>query len=491
MKIVTKCRLPRLHDKRRIVASAMLKNYLRFSIIIPIIALSSLPVIAEPPTASPSNAVTSNPRYNEFYEALQKQVKDNSPDFGAAILCVLEATDGDEKAVESWMKTAAKQGNIAAEHWITDMALSQTPVEKLLSPEVRATYQRMAKLAAKGFVPSMLDANMCLRQGIGVPKDEAAANKMLMDACKTGDFMARAHWLVSTGRVEFFSSRTKPEVESEVKRGNHYVMFRLCNLASDPAQKMEWLKKAAEAGSSDAYFALSAVASAKKPVESRTLLEEAVRRHNPEAYFVMASGLMDVKGENAAVREAGVQPDPKRAIILLKTAAALGHLRSCMALGYGYLKGQLGLPEDLQKAYFYFSHPKLSNTVALATARAYMLLNGKGVKQDTAAGIKLLEDAAKVGHPQASIILAAEYFSGKHVKPDARKASQLLSDAAAAGAPQAYVYLAYITAKGGEGLPADASMARSYLRLASMDMGDKAKQLYDQLIVKDSWEPEL
>lgn len=469
----------------------MLKKIFQFGVIIPTVVLSSLPVMAEPASSASPSAVTSNPRYNEFYEALQKQVKDNSAEFGAAVLCVLEATDGDEKAVESWMRAAAKQGNIAAEYWLTDMALAQTPVEKVLSPEVRASYERMAKLAAKGFVPSMLGASMCLRQGIGVAKDEAAANKMLMEACKSGDFMARAHWLVSTGRMEFFSSRTKPEVESEVKRGNHYVMFRLCNLASDPVQKMEWLKKAAEAGSSDAYFALSAVASAKKPVESRTLLEEAVRRHNPEAYFVMASGLMDVKGENAAVREAGVQPDPKRGLILLKAAAALGHLRSCITLGYGYLKGQLGLPEDPQKAYFYFNHPKLSNTVALATARAYMLLHGKGVKQDTAAGIKLLEDAAKVGHPQASIMLAAEYFSGKHVKADARKASQLLSDAAAAGAPQAYVYLAYITAKGGEGLPADASMARSYLRLASMDMGDKAKQLYDQLLVKDAWEPEL
>ncbi len=469
----------------------MFTNLLRSCVIFPIIWLSMSPAV--PPASSDValDSAASHPKYNEFYEALQKQVKENSADFGAAILCIMEATDGDEKAVDTWMQSAAKQGNIAAEHWLVNMALSEIPVDKVLSPEVRASYQRLAKLAGKGFVPSMLDASMCLRQGIGVQKDEAAANKMLMDACKGGDFMARTHWLVSTGRLEFFSSRTKPEVDSEIKRGNYFVMFRLSNLASDPAQKVEWLKKAAEAGSPDAYFALSAINSAKLPKESRVLLEEAVRLHNPEAYFVMASGLLDVKGENAAVREAGIQPDPKRGIILLKTAAALGHLRSCLSLGHGYLKGLLGLPKDPQKAFFYFNHPKLRNTVALATARAYMLLHGMGVPQDSAAGIKLLENAADVGHAPASIMLAAEYFSGKHVKADARKASQLLTDAAAAGASQAYVYLAYITAKGGAGLPADSSMARSYLRLASLDMGDKAKQLYDQLITKDTWEPEL
>ena len=469
----------------------MFTHLLRFCVIFPIIWMGMLTAAPSTPSTDSPSVATAHPKYNEFCTALQKQVKENSADFGAAILCVMEATDGDERAVDTWMQAAAKQGNVAAEHWLANMALSEIPVDKALSPEVRASYQRLAKLAEKGFVPSMLDASMCLRQGIGVQKDEAAANKMIMEACKSGNFMARTHWLVSTGRMEFFSSRTKAEVDSEVKRGNYFVMFRLSNLASDPAQKVEWLKKAAEAGSPDAYYALSAINSSKLPKESRVLLEEAVRLHNPDAYFAMASGLLDVKGENASVREAGIQPDPKRGIILLKTAAALGHLRSCLSLGHGYLKGLFGLPKDPQKAYFYFNHPKLRNTVALATARAYMLLHGMGVPQDNAAGIKLLENAANVGHAPASIMLAAEYFSGNHVKADARKASQLLTDAAAAGASQAYVYLAYITAKGGAGLPADASMARSYLRLASLDMGDKAKQLYDQLIIKDTWEPEL
>ena len=469
----------------------MLNKLFRFCVIFSVMWMSVLSAAMAAPAADASNAVTSHPKYKEFYEILQKQVKENSADFGAAVFCIMEATDGDEQAVDAWMKAAAKQGNLAAEHWLTNIALSEIPVDKVLSPEVRATYQRMAKLADKGFVPSMLDASMCLRQGIGVQKNEAAANKMLTAACKTGDFMARTHWLVSTGRMEFFSSRNKSEVDSEIKRGNFYVIFRLSNLASAPNDKMEWLKKAADAGSPDAYFALSALNSAKHPKESRELLEEAVRRHNPEAYFVMASGLLDVKGENPSVREAGIQPDPKRGILLLKTAAALGHLRSCLSLGHSYLKGLLDLPQDPQKAYFYFNHPKLRNTVAMATARGYMLLHGLGVQQDSAAGIKLLEDAAQVGHPPASIILAAEYFSGKRVKADARKAAQLLTDAAATGAPQAYVYLAYITAKGGEGLPADSSMARSYLRLASLDMGDKAQELYGELLAKDSWEPEL
>ncbi len=452
--------------------------------------LGILPSASAAPATDTINAVTSNPKYSEFTEALQKQVKEDSADYGSAVLCVLEATDGHEEAIDTWMRAAASKGNAAAERWLANMELSEVPKDQLLAPKIRAACQRLLKVANKGFVPAMLDASICMRRGIGVPQDEAAANKQLMEACRGGNFLARAQWLVDTGRMNFASCASKPEVASEIKRGNHIVMFRLANLATDPVEKSQWLKKAAENGSGDACFALSALSSAQNPKESRVLLEEAVRRHQPDALYVMGLGLLDTESKNPALREAGIQPDPKRGIILIKAAAALGHLQSAYLLGRAYHNGLAGLPKDMQRAYSYFNDPKLRHAAAMTASRAYMLIRGEGVKQDIAAGIKLLEDAAKVGSPQASIMLAREYFTGEYAPANARQATQQLSDAAVAGAPAAYVFLAYVYAKGGEGLPADAEQARTYLRLAAMDMGDKAKQLYDDLMIH-GWTPEL
>lgn len=438
---------------------------------------------------APTVAIT-DPKFSEFCDALQKQVKENSPDYGAAVLCVLEATDADERAIDKWMRAAAKQGNAAAERWLVTMELAEVPKDRLLAPEIRTAYQRLAKIADKGYVPAMLDATVCLRRGIGTQQDEAAANKKLMEACRGGNFLARAQWLVDTGRMNFISCTAKPEVASEIKRGNHIVMFRLSTLTSVPREKVEWLKKAAESGSADAYFALSAINSAQKPKESRVLLEEAVRLHNTDAFYVMGMGLLDTEAKTPSLREAGIEPNPKRGILLLKAAAALGHLRAAHTLGRAYYKGLAGLPEDKQRAYAYFNDPKLRHAAVMVASRAHMLLRGEGVKQDTAEGIKLLTDAAEVGSPQAALMLAREYFTGEYVKADARQATQLLSDAAVAGVPAAYVFLAYVYAKGGENLSSDAAQSRAYLRLAAMDMGDKAKQLYDDLMI-NGWISEL
>ncbi len=440
--------------------------------------------------AAPAKQVQ-NARYADFYAALEKQVKENSSDYGTAVLCVLEATDGDETAIDVWMRQAADQGNAAAQRWFVDKELAEIPNDKLLSSEVCAAYKRLSKVAEKGYVPAMLDMALCLRSGIGVQKNEAAAREKLKEACIHGNMLARFQWLVDTHRLDYFGDRTKVEVDAEVKRGNHYVIYRLASLSKVNTEKAEWLQKAAEAGSPDAHFALSSLCSAKQPAESRKILEKAVELHSVDAMFVMGLGLLDDSNTNPALRASGLIPDPKRGLNLLKTAAVLGNARACLVMGTIYYKGLPIQPQDYARAYRYFNTPRVRGLVAMSAARAYMLLRGQGVKQNTDEAIKLLSEGAKIGDSRSAIYLAYEYYSGKRIKADARQAAELLAEAAASGNPEAYVFLAFIHAKGGPNLPPSADEASRFLRFASMDLGDKAQKKYAELIAAGVWEPPL
>ncbi len=432
-------------------------------------------------------AMPDNPKYADFKAALDKMLTDQSSDYAPALDILLKATEDDDSVIMEWMKAAASQGSVAAERWLLNLKLTDIPLEKVHSPEVKEAYRGMLRLADKGYVPALLDVSASLRMGLGVAKDEVASQRKLMDACRGGNFLARDQWLAATKRISAFSDKDKPEVASEINRGNHYVMFRLANLTVDPATRNEWLAKAAKSGSAAAYFALSALVSSTKPKESEVLLREAVRLYNVDALYTLGTVLLSTDEVTSFAREAGITPDPQRGWHLLRLAAALGHPQSTMALGRAYYNGTQGLPQDYEKAYAYFSSPRMGGYAAVASARAVALLLGKGVKQDAATAVKLLERANKVGYPQATINLAYAYYKGVGVQADARRAADLLSEAATA-MPAAYVYLAYITAKGGPGLPADPSQAKRFIRLASMDMGDRASQLYDSLLVKGEWE---
>lgn len=426
-------------------------------------------------------------KYPAFIEALQKQVADRSDNYGAAIECVLRATNGDETALKNWMETAAHDGNAAAVRWMLGQVLADIPTDKLQSPEIKAAYQKLLKLAETGYVPAILDVSTCMRMGIGTQADEAASLKQMTEACKSGDFAARFRWLLATGRLTAFADKDKPEVASEIERGNHHVIFRLSSLAPDSATQLDWIKKAAEKGSGNAYFALASLTSAKYPKESLLLLRDALRLYHPDALYVMASALMEENPSNPYVRESGLTPDPAEGRILLKTAALLGNTQAGIFLANAYYDGAFGMPQDSKLAYYHFNNPQIASVSACAAARGLMLLTGNGVQQNAAEGLVLLKRAAEANYPYANILLAYAQYKGLGMPADAKAAADLLSEAAASGAPVAYVYLAFITAKGGPGLEADVAQAKRYVRFAEMDMGDKAQQLYDALMVKGEW----
>lgn len=444
-----------------------------------------------PPLKKSDSAVLNHEKYPGFVNLLKEMVEKNIDDFSDAILYILEATGNDEHAVFSWMNEAAISGNLAALRWVVGQELSNVSIDKLLTSEPRSAYRRLTQIAAKGYLPARLDVASCLRLGLGTERDEAAAIRQLEEASKSGNFLARFQLLLATKSLNLFADKDKPEVTYEIDRGNHHVSYFVSTLATDTTTQMAWIRRAAEQGSGEAYFVLSSLASHGHPKDSYVLLEEAARLHHPNALFVLGDALCDTEGRIPQVRAAEVKPDPVRGMRLLKTSALLGNPNAAILLATAYHEGNMGLPQDDTKAFFHVSNPQVASNTACMSARGYMMLRGLGTKQNIPGGLDLLQQAVRTGYPMAFIYQAYANYKGLGMKEDAHAAANLLSEAAALGAPEAYVYQAFITAKGGAGLAANEAQAQRYIRLAAMDMGERAQQLYDSLILKGEWEPKI
>lgn len=447
---------------------------------------------------SPKQETESKPQHNHtafpyaeqfklFLSKLDEQVKNNSMDFCPALQVVLETTQ-DEWAADEWMKKAADEGNPAAQCYMAGKVLSHVPADQLQAPATIAAYKLAKSSADKGFDPAGVDVSICLRHGIGTTKNEAEANKQLMNACKKGNFATRFKWLQLTNRLTKFDDKNRPEVKSEIERGNHHIVYYLSAYAPDSPTQVEWLRKAAEQGNAEALFTLSSLSSRIKPKDSYVLLQEAVKLHSPAAMFVMGTALADPNPNNVFTTEAGIQKDEKTGIHLVKLASMIGNSQSNMALGHAYHDGSFGLEQNMEKAYRHYSAARKARNIAGAAAEGYMLLKGAGVEKDKAKGTNLLNMAANAGYGHACILLAHAEYAGFDGSPDAAKAAEYLNDATIMKTPEAYVYLAFITAKGGANLAADSKLAENYVRMASLDMGDKAQQLYDKLMTEGKWE---
>lgn len=432
----------------------------------------------------PATGPAAHAQFPAFMQALDKMVAENSTDYYEPVKCAMEATEGNELEFADWMHAAAQKGNAAAIRWELNQTLASIRPENLLSPEVKSAYRELVKLADKQYVPAMLDVSACLHMGIGTEKNDEAALKKLVEACKGGDMKARFQWLLNTKRMSVWADKDKPEVASEISRGNHYVINHFASLAPDVKDQVEWMKDAAAKGNGDAYLTLSSLASKNHPKESMALLRMAAQQHHPEAFFLLGTALADSGAATPFQQQAGITPSAKDSLLFMKTAALLGNMNAVLALGVSYYDGSNNLPQDYKKAWFYYTIPAIAETPIAMNARGIMLMLGQGVEKDTTKGAALLEQSAK-SYPGAIISQAWMLYKGIGAPADAKEAANLLQEAAAVGAPVAYVYLAYITAKGGEKLPADVSMAKRYVRLAELDMGENAQRLYDALIVND------
>lgn len=426
--------------------------------------------------------------YKTFKARLDEQVKLNLEDYCPAISAVLSATN-DEFALIPWMEKAAQEGNIAAISYVADARLRGIKHDKTQSAEVKEAYNMLCKAADAGFDLAAVHRYICQRSGIGTPKDEAGAEKKLMEACKRGGFLPRFRWLQYSGRLKQFEDASRPEVQAETNRGNHHVLYYLAILTPSTKEQIAAMQKAAIHGNADALFALSAVCSKAKPKQSYELLQQAIKRHNAEAMWTLGGALCELNSTNPLLKEAGIVPDDKTGRHLLRLAAMLNAPTANFWLGNAYYSGDYGIRQDHERAYRHFAQGADRGHAPCGAAQGYMLLKGIGTQADSKRGILLIRGAANAGYPYAVVLLAYAQYKGLGMPADADKAITLLQEAAAMGYPEAYVYMAYISAKGGNNLPANAERADKYVRMAALDLRDKAKELYEELQKHGEWEP--
>ncbi len=423
-----------------------------------------------------------------FCEKLDEQVKNNLYDFCPAIQVVLAATN-DEFAVLGWMQAAADKGNAAAMHFLADAELAYVPAGELLSPRVKKACELIRKSADMGYDPSKCSLSECLNNGIGVKKDVAKGKKVLMEACKGGGFIPRLRWLLLNDRMKSFADCVRPEVKAEIDRGNHHVTYFMSRLAPDSVTQLEWLRKAAEQGNPDAFHDLAVVNFKTHPKESYDLLKIASGMHNREALYLLGSLLLDTPGNESLLRTLGLQPDERMALRLIKTSAAMRAPRAVYFMGRCYYEGRHGMPQDKALAYRHFSQALALRAPDSGAAMGLMLLRGEGVEQDVKRGLRMITLAANSGYAYAITLMAYAHYNGLGTEANAARASEFLQEAAALGMPEAYVYLAFITAKGGAGREPNPRMAESYMRMATLDLKQRARELYDKLEAEGKWEP--
>ncbi len=423
-----------------------------------------------------------------FCEKLDEQVRLNEYDYCPSIQVLLAATD-DEFAIESWMQAAADIGNAAAIHYLADLQLAYVPANELQSARVKKACAMLRKAADMGFDASRCSLSECLRNGLGTKKDEAAAKRMLIDACKSGRFIPRLRWLITDGRLKSYEDRERKEVKSEMERGNHHVIYYMSRLAPDSATQFSLLRKAAELGNAEAFHDLAVVNFKTKPRESYELLKAAARLRSRDALYLLGSSLLEESSEDSLVKALGLKPDERTAMRLIKTAAAMRAPRAVYFMGRSYYSGLHGMPQDKALAYRHFSRALALRAPDSGAAMGLMLLRGEGVQKDIKQGLRMITLAANSGYAYAIVLMAYAHYNGLGVPANMAKASEFLQEAAALGQSEAYVYLAFITARGGAGRAPDAVRAESYLRMASVDLREKARELYKKLEDAGTWEP--
>lgn len=449
------------------------------------ISVQYTPDVERPADVSPEAHAES---YRIFKERLDEQVKQNLEDYCPAFSTVLSATN-DEFAIDTWMEKAADEGNIAAITYIADKRLRGIKHDDQHAPEVKEAYGMLCKAAEAGFDLAAIHRYSCQRKGIGTHKNEKEAENNLMQACKKGGFLPRFHWLRHTGKLDQYDSTTQPAVKAEAERGNHFVLYYLALQVPTTKEQIQALQTAAIRGSADALYALSAVCSKVKPKQSYELLQQAIARHNAEAMWTLGGALCELASDNPLLKEAGIVPDDKTGRHLIRLASMLNSPSANFWLGNAYFTGDYGVKQDMQRAYQHFAQGSARGFAPCGAAQGYMLLRGMGTAEDTKRGVMLIRGAANAGYPYAVVLLAYAHYMGLGMPADADKAITLLQEAAAMGYPEAYIYMAYITAKGGNNLTPNTERADKYVRMAALDIKDKAKELYAELQAKGKWEP--
>jgi len=224
-----------------------------------------------------------------------------------------------------------------------------------------------AALAAKLFYAR------CLRYGIGVIPDPAAALKLYKEAAEAGDPSGMAAY----GRMLEFGMGVRPDLR----------------------RALELYRKAAELGDAAGMVFLGDRLLADGDMEA------AYKWYDKAAKLDLAPAC--AKAGDCLASGWGVPADPKAALERYEQGAKLGDANAQYKLGKCLAEGRGAKPDPAGAVFWYKCAGARGNRDAVRELGA-ALFYGRGVPADPAEGRRLLEAAARAGDPEAAAILNGE-----------------------------------------------------------------------------------
>ena len=173
----------------------------------------------------------------------------------------------------------------------------------------------------------------------------------------------------------------------------------------------------------------------------------------------------------------GVKKDYRQASSYQELAAEGGHEQSQFAVGLNYLNNK-----QAEKAAEWFLKASNQGNAGATYYYGFLLLNGMGIAQDKAEGLKYFIKASEIGFPTADYQLGISYKDGNGIERDSVKAFEYIKKAACHGNADAKWMLGKMYKKG-ECVPINYYFAAQWL--AEVALTTHKKQ-FNELLAEDN-----
>ena len=303
----------------------------------------------------------------------------------------------DLAASEHWLRVAAATGDPEGELYLGRL-LHLVPDAHHDFPEARYWYK---KAADQGEARALNNLGWMYRNGDGVPRNWKVAGGFFRASARMGNSFGQrnyADWLVdhpnigggrySSPRVDvaqvmdlYEKSAAQGDTDSMMKMAACYKRDNGLGIKETPAKYLEWTRRAAEAGNTDAMVSMGW----------------------------------------ACERGYGVPKDGAQALLWNEKAAEAGHLQAMTNLGILFQQGHVVL-QDQAKAVAWFKRGDAAGAWTATQELAICYRDGDGVPKDPAEVVRLFEKAAGCGWGPAWLGLGHMYQDGAGIPKDPVKA---------------------------------------------------------------------
>lgn len=158
----------------------------------------------------------------------------------------------------------------------------------------------------------------------------------------------------------------------------------------------------------------------------------------------------------------------------LSREAGEGNLESQITLGYLYLYGDQGFPQDYTKAFYYYSLAAAQNDKIAVNNLGSLYYSGIGTERSTVKAAQMFEKAVELGNSEAAVNLAFIYLTGMGLPKNYGKAMSLFQVAAEDNNPTAQFMLGYAYYRG-FGVKKDLRKAFALMKEAATSKYDDAQ----------------